>query len=251
MGDTQIIIKSERHSSRADFDEERKLLREGVDHLIIEEAEKEAQYSPKQYWFRILMWNLKQFFFRIFYVDNGTLKDIALAQEADIRFTRESNASVVENAGFIQQVVSVAVMSICIFSSAYIGTVGLEWWTNNWNYLISIALLPLAILYPVYIIRDSDSDNKEGNRDKIIADKITNSAKQGGIVVAVLGNRHAREVYKNVSEEFNPEFCGPVYSTLSFANLIQNSHSIFVFISVWVIIHQIFIRAASLVVTLF
>lgn len=251
MDKTQIIIKSEQHSSRADFDQERELLRDGVDHLIIEEAKEEAHFRPKQYWFALLLWIMKNFFFRVFYSNNGALKDIAIAQGANVQSTRESNVSVVENAGFIQKLVSVVIFSTCIFFSAYIGTVGLEWGTNSWNYLISVALLPLGVLYPVFIIRNSDSDNKAGNRDEIIADKITNSAKQGGIVVAVLGNHHAKEVYEYVSEEYDPEFLEPEYDTLSFANLKQNLHSIFVFVSVWVVIHQILIRSVSPVVTLF
>lgn len=174
MDNTQIIIKSERHSSRADFDQERELLRDGVDHLIIEEAKEEAQYRPHQYWFGILMWIMTQFFFRIFYQNNGVLKDIARAQGANVEYTRESNASVVENSGIMQQLVATAVISIFIFLSAYIGAIGLDWMTHNWNYLISVTLLPLAVLSPIYIIRDSDSDRATGNRDEIIADKITN-----------------------------------------------------------------------------
>jgi hypothetical protein len=121
MNDARIIIKSEKHWSRADFNQERELLRGGVDHLIIEEAKEEAQYRLSQYWFRVLMWFIQQFFFRIFYPNNAVLKDIALAQGAEIQFTRESNASVVENAGTFQQLAAVIFIPVCVFSLLTLG----------------------------------------------------------------------------------------------------------------------------------
>lgn len=247
MNDTQIIIKSEKHWSRADFNEERELLRNGVDHLIIEEAKEEAQYSPSQYWFGGLMWVMKHFFFRIFYPNNAVLKDIAHSQGAKIQFTRESNASVLKNAGIRQQLFAVFFITFCIFSSAYIGVVGLDWWTPRENYIISVALLPLSVIFSIYMIRNSDSDNSAGNRNEIIADKIIESAQRGGIVVAIVGSSHAKKVRECLSERFDPDYREPVYDTLSLPNIKQNLHSILVFASVWMVIHQVFIRTVSVI----
>jgi hypothetical protein len=135
------------------------------------------------------------------------------------------------------------------FFSAYIGIVGLEWWNNGWNYIISVLLLPLAIIFSIYIIRRSDSDSSTGNRDEIIADKVTESAKKGGIVVAIVGSSHAKEVRENLSDEFDIDYKKPVYDTLSLSNLKQNLHSILVFASVWVVIHQAFITTVSVICT--
>ena len=41
MNDTEILIKGELHTSQGDLEEERTLIKHGVDHVIFEGAEQE------------------------------------------------------------------------------------------------------------------------------------------------------------------------------------------------------------------
>lgn len=85
---SEIIIKGELHSSRADFQEEREILAEGVDTLVVEGSKDEFETGWLHGWFGVAMMIFEYLFASFLYTDSQTLVDIAKGQGADVVYTR-------------------------------------------------------------------------------------------------------------------------------------------------------------------
>ena len=103
----EIIIKGEIHTSNADLREEREILVEGVDQLILEGQAEEAEYSLTQQWYGWIMLIFKYLFARQIYVDHTILKDLAGVQEAQIEYTRETDLDILHNSHLLVQLFAV------------------------------------------------------------------------------------------------------------------------------------------------
>lgn len=194
--ENEVIVKGELHSSNADLNESIAILEEGVDHLIIEDIEQQAEYPRRHFWFQIQMWLLTHFFFNRIYTDHTILKDIANTQDADITKTRESNSALIDNASRIDIVTSFFVFTTFIIVAFLIGIRYSGWWM----FIGGIALFTLGMLTPPILLRMEESERESDNRDEIIAGKITNAAETAGRVVAVIGEQHRQPAVENLPE---------------------------------------------------
>ena len=192
----EVIVKGELHSSNTDLNESIAILEEGVDHLIIEDFEQQAEYPRLHFWFQIQMWLLTHFFFNRIYTDHAILKDIANTQDADITKTRESNSALIDNASRTDIVTSFFVFIIFITISFLIGIRYSSWWM----FIGGITSFTLGMMIPPILLRMEGSEREDDNRDEIIAGKITNAAETGGRVVAVIGEQHRQPVVKKLPE---------------------------------------------------
>lgn len=233
MDDTEVIVKGELHSSRGDLAHEREILVEGVDHLILEGAEQEAEYGLFQHWYAFAMLVTEYLFFRIIETDVSILKDIAKAQDADITRTRESNASILENSHVFVRVVAAIVFFVLLFASAAAGL--LEKHTFGASLLIGSAMIPILILRVHETVRSSDS------RDEKMAELITEAAEEGGRIIAIVGDGHTDRVSDYLPDWIDPVREDPKYPFYSWQHITDIAYPAFVFVSVLWMFYSVFI----------
>lgn len=204
---SEIIIKGEVHASRGDFEEERNLLAEGVDTLVVEGSEDETEVSWLHGWFGIAMMIFEYLFASFLYTDHQTLVDIAEGQNADVVYTRESDAALIENSHKLVVGTAFVLFYLLIFVSAALGILGSQ--------VAGAGTLLMAGLLPILILRIYETRLAGENRDEKIAEKIEDAAEDGGRIVAVMGNSHAKRVPDYLPEEIEPDVREPEYGFFS------------------------------------
>jgi hypothetical protein len=204
---SEIIIKGEVHASRGDFEEERNLLAEGVDTLVVEGSEDETEVSWLHGWFGIAMMIFEYLFASFLYTDHQTLVDIAEGQNADVVYTRESDAALIENSHKLVVGTAFVLFYLLIFVSAALGILGSQ--------VAGAGTLLMAGLLPVLILRIYETRLAGEDRDEKIAEKIEDAAEDGGRIVAVMGNSHAKRVPDYLPEEIEPDVREPEYGFFS------------------------------------
>lgn len=204
----EVVIKGEIHSSRSDFEEERDILAEGVDTLVLEGQKEDAKYSWLHSWFGVAILIFEYLFAQFLYTDSQTLVDIAKGQGADVVYTRESDAELLTNSHRLVKALAFVSFYACLFISVIYGLV----LQNHWGgalWLIGSGLVPLLML------RLHETWKSTENRDEIIAGKIAGAAENGGRVVAVMGQSHAKNMEELLPDELDPEIREPNYGVFS------------------------------------
>ena len=237
MDNTEVIVKGELHSSRGDLAHEREILVNGVDHLILEGPEKEAKYGLFQQWYAFAMLITDYLFFRIFQIDSSVLKDIALAQNAEVIRTRESDASVLENSHILARIAAAITFFILFFASALFGIAG--------RHTVGVPLLILSAMLPIILLRIHESVRSSGSRNEKMAELIADSAEESGRVIAVVGNSHAGPVCDHLPEWIDPVREDPKYPWYSWQHVKDIAYPTFVFISVLWVFYTAFIAYAE------
>lgn len=204
-----MIVKGEIHSSRADFKEERELLADGVDTLVIEGNEKETETDWLHGWFGIAMMIFEYLFASFLYTDHQTLIDIAEGQGADVIYTRETDTALVENSHKFVVGAAFVLFYFLVLLSALFGLLGLR--------MYGAAALLMAGLGPILILRIHETRKSGNNRDKKIAEKVEQATEDSSRVVAVMGNSHAKRVPDYLPGEIDPEVREPKYGFFSFS----------------------------------
>ncbi|WP_247005129.1 hypothetical protein [Halosolutus gelatinilyticus] len=212
MGGEEVVLKGEIHTSRADHTEERNLLVEGVDTLVLEGQAKEAQYGLRHHWFAYAMAIFQWVIVRNLYTDNRLLIDLADAQGADIEFTREADTDIVTNSSLLVEIFSAAVFYILAFISILYGLL-------LGDVVTGALLLLMSALLPILIIRVYETMQAEENRDEIMADIISDAAERGGRVVAIMGGKHFEVVPDHLPDDIDPNLRPPRHGVISLQTL--------------------------------
>lgn len=213
MSDTEIVIKGELHTSRGDLEEEREILKEGVDHLILEGAEEsDWQFKVSEYWFAWIMLIFEYLFARHIYVDKSIIEDLAAVQGVEPQFTRESDVSILENAHSLMKVIG-AVLFFSLFSIALlVGLLGNVRQGSLW--------LLISSLSPLLLLRIHESRRATVGRDIQIAEMIEEAAEDGGRIAVIVGNAHADRIAEALSDDLpEPNIRPPAYGRLSWPHV--------------------------------
>lgn len=233
MSEAEVIVKGEYHSSRGDQAHEREILTEGVDHLVLEGPEEDAEYGLFQQWYALLMLLTEYLFFRVFYTDSSVLEDIAKAQDAEVVKTRESDAAILENSHIPVRVFAAVLFLVLFFGAALFGIAGVHFY--------GVSLLILSAMLPPLVLRLDESTRSSGSRNELMANKIADAAEEGGCVVAVVGDSHADEVCDHLPESIDPERKDPKYSWYTWRHFKDIAYPTFVFVSVLWVFYTVFI----------
>lgn len=213
MGDMELsepaeaIIKGEIHTSRGDLREEREILAEGVDTLIIEGEKEEADLGILHGWFGVAMIIFEYLFVRFLYTDHQTLVDIAKGQGADVVYTRETDAELITNSHGIVVGLAFALFYGFLITSAIVGLLD--------HTIAGASFLLASGLTPVLVLRLHETLKRDANRDKRIADDIINAVEDGGRVVAVMGEQHFKNVPDYLPQEMDTDLRPPKYGMFS------------------------------------
>lgn len=231
MSDTEILIKGEIHTSQGDLDEERELLKTGVDHLILEGSEqKNWQFKWGQLWFGWVLLIFEYLFVRHLYVDKTIITDLAEIQDAKLHPTRKSDLSILDNSHMLVKIVS-AILFFALFAVALIvGVIG--------NVLSGSLLLLVSSLFPLLLIRIHESRRATVGRDIQIAEMIEEVAQGDGRIIAIVGDAHADRIAEALSDDFEVELKPPVYGRLSRPHLREVIYPVIVSFSVLYVVYS-------------
>jgi len=210
-----IHLKSEIHTSRGDHDEERKLMRQGVDALVLEGEEDRGDYRLSEAWFEQALSGMF-YLLEPIYLSKHILLDLAKLQDAEIYFTRESDAAVLRNAPISVRVVSMSLYFLLLMSSVIVGLL-------TQDYLTGAAFLAASFFLPVLLIRyyNTSYNSGEENRDRIMAETIQEAAQKHDATLAIVGAHHAEGIRDQLPSELDVEFHPPAYGRFSREHLAE------------------------------
>jgi len=229
---SQVVLKGEIHTSESDLTEERELLVEGVDALVLEGEREDADYGLLRSWYATAMSIVGLVLFDTLYTDHRVLVDLAEAQDAELVATRESDAELVENANPVVEMVAAV-----LFYGIFVGSVFYGLFTGNTLggafLLLGAALLPVLVLRRHGMNRTTD----KLNRDQIIADKVAEVAEEADRVVAVVGGDHLDSVAERLPDEITPEKRTPAYGIYSWEHAKEVATPAFTAVSVLFVLY--------------
>lgn len=212
MSESEVVVKGEVHTSRADLEEERDLLIRGVDTLIIEGQRRDADFSLSRSWYGTALLIFQWVIARNLYTDTRLLIDLADAQGANIQFTRETDAEIIENVPQYIEASSAGIFYILLVTSVIYGLFFGEMITGA-------LILLLSALLPILILRSYETIHADRNRDEIMAQNIEDAVAEGGRVITVLGKAHYENIPEYLSDDLDPEYRPPKHGAISFNTL--------------------------------
>jgi len=233
---SQVVLKGEIHTSESDLTEERELLVEGVDALVLEGEREDADYGLLRSWYATAMSIVGLVLFDTLYTDHRVLVDLAEAQDAELVATRESDAELVENANPVVEMVA-AVLFYGIFVGS-VFTASLPGIRLEALFCFGAALLPVLVLRRHGMNRTTD----KLNRDQIIADKVAEVAEEADRVVAVVGGDHLDSVAERLPDEITPEKRTPAYGIYSWEHAKEVATPAFTAVSVLFVLYPVILE---------
>lgn len=239
---TDVVLKGEVHTSEGDLAEERELLKQDFDTLVLEGDESEPEFGPLDGWFNMSIELFKSTFGQI-YVDKTILLDLADVQDTDIVFTRESDSEMLRNTPRLVQLFAALLFYVITPFSIIYGA-------RSGNVITGATSLLVGAMLPILTVRIYNTKRSRGseNRDQIIADKIKSAAEDGDRVLAVMGKAHLNGVRKRLPGELEIDQKDPAYSFYSGQHLREIIRPGFTAFSVLFVIYlaAIYIAEATL-----
>ena len=204
-------MKGEIHTSNGDLNEEKELVKNGIDTLVLEGDSPGKQSEPGWLdgWFSISTWLFDLVLGNV-YVSKDILVDLAEAQDADVVYTRDSNSELIDNTNRIVKTVAALLFYILVAGSLVLG------YTTG-DLVSGAAVLMMGVLVPILLLRAYNTKMAEGemNRDQIIADKIVAASEESSRVVAVVGEEHVEGVNRRLPSELQVDTREAAYGKLS------------------------------------
>jgi len=206
-----VVLKGEIHTSYGDLNEEKELVKNGIDTLVLEGESPGKQSEPGWLdgWFSISTWLFDLVLGNV-YVSKDILVDFAEAQDADVVYTRDSNSELIDNTNRIVKTVAAFLFYILVAGSLVLG------YTTG-DLVSGAAVLMMGVLLPILLLRVYNTKMADGemNRDQIIADKIVSASEESSRVVAVVGEEHVEGVNRRLPSELQVDTRGVAYGKLS------------------------------------
>lgn len=236
---SRVVVKGELHSSSGDLDEERELLKENFDALILEGQASKSDYGWADGWFQLSIIGFFWIMGRI-YISKEILVEMAEIQGTELIYTRESDAEVLQNTPIHMKAFSALLFYILVPGSIPVGLV--------FGNLPGASVFLLGMGLPLLGIRIFNYRRNRGekNRDKIIADKIEQEFADDRSVLAIIGSGHLQGVLNHLPEEINPEVRNPAYPYLCRESgkelLFPLIEAILVLYSVYLLVSWTFLR---------
>ena len=190
-------------------------MREGVDALVVEGEEGQGDYRLSEVWFEQALSGMF-YLLEPIYLSKDILLDLAKLQDAEIYYTRESDAAVLRNAPVSVRVISMTLYFLLLMSSVVVGLV-------TQDYLTGAAFLAASFFLPVLLIRYYNTSYNSGqkNRDRIMAETIQEAAQKHGTTLATVGAHHAEGIRDQLPSELDVEFHPPAYGRFSREHLAE------------------------------
>lgn len=194
----QVSLKAENHASREDHEEELELMREGIEALVLEGSEKAPEWGITEGWFQQAIGGMF-YVMGPLYISKEVLVECARFQNADLYFTRESDAEVLRNAPRLVRWFSAILYFIMLPSSVVIGLI--------WGPFQGASFLLASFCIPVLTIRLYNTRfNRGKNRDELMAEKIQKALEVNDSVLAIVGHAHVDGVIDALPEDLDVDY---------------------------------------------
>jgi hypothetical protein len=192
----QVILKAENHASREDHEEELELMQEGIEALVLEGGENNPEWGITEGWFQQAIGGMF-YVMGPLYISKESLVEFARFQDADLYFTRESDAEVLRNAPRLVRWLSAFLYFIMLPSSVGVGLI--------WGPVQGASLLLASFGIPVLTIRiyNTRFNRGERNRDELMAKKIQEALETNDSVLAIVGHAHADGVMDALPDDLD------------------------------------------------
>ena len=208
-----VLLKGELHSSDADLREEKALLGEDVDVLVLEGSPSSARSGFGGGWFAVsvalLAWILESLYHPV-----EPLVDLAAAYDVEVVYTRADDLAPFENAPPATKAVSAGLFYTLVPASLWVGFV-------TESHLAGSMLLFLGLVLPVLVVRIHETNRPDAprNRDQLIAEVVAGAGDPGDVVLAVVGADHLAGVERRLPETCDVEVVPPAHDALSVEHL--------------------------------
>jgi hypothetical protein len=236
--DAEVILKAEWHFSTGDLREELELIRTGAFDAVVFKAAREnvEEITTSSISDRIV--SLPFFFLNFLYTDPMPLLVAALTQDANLRFTRDTDGDVIQglpdilHGGVLGLVLA---LSVCIAYFAARAITQPAFTIASFAAFVGIFALPITVRYG----RGKLASGKM-NRNEIMADRIEAALNEtdDGQVFAPVGARHAKPVQDRLSDTVDVCVVSPAYGFVSVSAMKEFIpgvlKSIVLFVAVWV-----------------
>ncbi|AJF27869.1 hypothetical protein SG26_19045 (plasmid) [Haloarcula sp. CBA1115] len=192
----QLVLKAENHASREDYEEELELMRDGIESLVMEGSENNPEWGITEGWFQQAIGGMF-YVMGPLYISKESLVEFAKYQDADLYFTRESDAEVLRNAPRLVRWFSAFLYFIMLPSSVVVGLI--------WGPVQGASLLLASFGIPVLTIRiyNTRFNRGERNRDELMANKIQEALETNDSVLAIVGHAHADGVMDALPDDLD------------------------------------------------
>lgn len=236
--DADVILKSELHSSTGDRREELALIRTGAFDAVVFETAREniEEITTPTISDRIVAFPF--FFVSFLYTDIMPLLVAALTQDAEVRFTRDTNGDVIQDLPDILHGVVLGLVLVLGVSTAYFAVFAITqpvFAIPSFLSFLGIFSLPITIRYA-----RSKLASGEMNRNEIMANRIKAAYDEtdDGRVFAVLGADHTKPVRDSLPDTIDVSIVSPAYGLVSVPSMKEFvpgvTKSIVLFFAVWV-----------------
>lgn len=205
----EVVLKGELHTSQGDLNEERELLKEGFDVLVLEGASSDPEYRPFDGWFQISIALVFSTLGKI-QLSKTELIDLAKAIGTEVRFTRESDTDILHNAPVLVQLIGGTLFYILLGLSLLYGAI-------TGNYFVGALYLLAAAGTPIVLLRGYNMYAQRGskNRDQIMAQHIIDATEHYDRILAIVGRAHLGGISKRLPDDIKVDVKEPVYGIIS------------------------------------
>ncbi|KXB01676.1 hypothetical protein AKJ44_02285 [candidate division MSBL1 archaeon SCGC-AAA261F17] len=193
-----VILKGETHSSLEDLEEEKDLMNQDIDVLVLEGSKTDKMNTTLANSWHVTTFRLFLWIFDNIWLSKEALTELASLQSAEIEFTRESNIEIFENSPlYMKATASISSYILFVFG---IG-LGIGVPIISSSFIGGFGIFCLSILTPVLVLRIVNMRIVSGdkNRDQIMAGKI-NEFIDGNArkILAIVGQGHLAGVKKRI-----------------------------------------------------
>lgn len=239
-----VHLKGEIHSSRGDQHEEQELMKDGIDALVLEGSRNTGEYRITEGWFQQAISGMF-YILSPLYVSKELLVDFAELQDADVYFTRNSDAEVLRNAPLPVRAISAGLYFLLLPSSVIVGLL-------TGDYLSGAGFLAISFFVPVLLLRlyNTGIRTSEPNRDEIMAAKILEATEDNDTVLAVVGDAHTEGIIDALPDSKEIRYHPPEYGRISKSHLKEIAVPVFQMFSLLLTLYLVILWGATKIITI-
>lgn len=205
---SRVVLKGELHTSRADLEEAKSLVMDGADTVVFEGKERSAtDIGLTESWFALAVYSYFWILESV-YVADDILVDLARANGIDIRFTRRTDLSMLEDVPIWLKTVAAGTFYLLIPASIWIGFL-------TGSQLTGAYLLFIGIVSPIFMVRAYALKSRSNDFDREIALEIERAVRNANVVLVIVGQGHLDGIIDELPSDIDPEVFGPKYDPWS------------------------------------